>query len=379
MRRIIYILMMPLLVVSCEWFEQGGDISEAVQFSMVPMADDANSTYSTYSIIAYTRDVEKDNNFQYRGSGSYYWYDGAGDFLIPGTVADDGTAMPDENKAMHGSFGEVWITCVSPATTVTDGYIPYNSTNTPDDRFMCSPPEESDVSGYGKIRILNPLVDTRSWLVFNFYGGLDEEGNQVGYEIKDSKVSVKGFGDANPVMYYPATSQVKYTTETTGRQYTLSSASGTTTADDNERVLLYSTDAYVPAGFYGPKSEVEKALRDQNRLSVPSAYVLNTQYMTLNFSMVQNSTAKAISIPLTAVANGNVTEVKELEPRYKYVYNVVVKSVYVSVSVEIYSDWVDVPLDTEISPVETELVGTWELDSDGNWSQIDLGTTSPIC
>ncbi len=375
MKRLIPYIIVAVLAISCDRIDREEDDSGAVQFSLETRngATGAAEGVATYSIIAYEKS-NKASNYSYLADGKYYSEAGE-EYLIPGLPGS-----PSQDAAMHGSFGNVWVTCVSPAIEVNpDGSIAFdfNAQDENADAFLCSPCEEVDVSGYGKVTLKKQLVDTRSWLTFNFYGGQNDADHDVSYTIKDDKVYIKGLGDNNPVDYFPATRQIRYTSETTGRAYELTSYASsegpppTEDETESERRLLYTADAYVPAGFYGPKSEVEASLN----LETPSDAILDGQYLTLNFSMVQ-TTEKAISIPLTTASNG----IKELQAKYQYVYNVIVESVYFTVTVDVYDHsggqgWENVENDGTIAPVfESWTIGSWKIGEDGNWTQVGLET-----
>ncbi len=363
MRRYLIYMLFPVLALSCDRPEGGTADDAPVRFSMETRGA---SGYTTFSIIAYNKSTGADN-YGYRTSGTYYWDNDPGHMLVPGTVE----GVEDNGAAIHGAFGIAYISCVSPMTAVNpDGSVPMIPAS---GKFLCTPVEEANINGYGTVWLRNELIDTRSRLQFRFY---KKRAADV-MDIDAGAVFVKGVGDDDTaVNFYPATRQARYTSETVGRKCDLNQETSQEpeAADSDKGVLVYtSTPIYVPAAIYAPKDEVEATL------GAGGDAVHNGTYLTLNFLMKQNTSVKEknVAVTLTATENG----VKELYPMCLYVYNVILESVYVSVSVSIYEysegyyGWEDVPNDGAVEPIVKDWpVGRWKIGADGGWESVEWTT-----
>ncbi len=357
------IIVASLFAMSCGEIIDIQEEANAVDFSL-----QTKSGSTTYRIMAYSIDA-----LSLVATGTYFYNEGDS-FLTP---YKDNEGVMDRSGAITGEHGDVYISCISPVRDYNeDGSITFD----PSGEFMSTQIEEVTIDGWKPVTIKEKLKDTRSKFIFNFYKAKEEEGGvSYDYTIKDDLIYLKGAGDdGSSVKYYPAVKQITFETEKTGRKCTLFQvgdsdyADVTNTLDSDLGDHVCSYKATVPAAYYAPKDTVAAKLGS-------SVHVKDGNYLFIQYNMLQKDREKDLNIPI------NLNVIK-LEPMHKYVFNVVVKSNYIEVSVNIYdysgnstSDWYNVnDIEGVINKIDVPYNAIFSISDGGNggWITPNLGTPS---
>ncbi len=355
-----------MLCVSCERSAvPPQENSEAVSFSIRTKA----GSHETYRIMAYSR-TEASDNYTFKTTGTYFCSStetgNENAFLIPYTST---VGTQDKAGAIRGAWGDVWVSCISPVCDYNpDGSVELD----PSAELFISEAEAETMDGFGGIHIDSKLKDTRSKFIFNFYAG-EIDGVYPEFQIsydESSRIYVRGSGEeGTKVNYYPALKQITFTGESRGRLCTPTDAAEVEATKKPELgQYKYSYNVTVPAAYYAPKNMLPEELKS-------SSLVKDGNYLVLDFIMTQNSNTKSVSIPVTA-------NMIRLEPMYKYVFNIIVKSTYITATIDIYDhsdedpdEWHEITNEVNLTPIETRQAGTWNIvdQEGGEWQRPDLG------
>ncbi|UVR25565.1 hypothetical protein NXY22_19470 [Parabacteroides distasonis] len=236
-------------------------------------------------------------------------------------------------------------------------------------RFVASElPESKQLGPYGLVKMNNKMKECRARIGFDFY-----KSNAAGvgdFQIEDLRISSAGDG-METVKFYPAKRQVQVNDLTSTIPIELT-PSTEKPEDENGNSLHFTTEeenmaAIVPA-IYAPRSKTAEILKTEE------TNLLESEYLLMQCKLVQGMREMPVVLPLTVKAKDCA-----ILPQRNYIYRVVVKSNYISLSVDVYDALGGNPNDWEnIRPGEDEgtiggeadtiHLGTWEIvqDTDGN-------------
>lgn len=273
---------------------------------------------------------------------------GAGDILIPavlnndGTVADNKTSEEHRNAALsqigaQGNNSRSYYVClVSPGyghneADFSVSYNPHPSDNPQTNgKLLVNDAVTKTLGGYPPVDMSNAVLkDRRSKIQVNFYK-LNNE-NVPEYSVENVRLINAGSDGCN-VNYYPATRQVVDPSDgQTGRKIVMKQPENSAPVQMNvsgqvyEVVPKYNADAplFIPSAIYLPKDKV------MSRLKVPEAYAANSDYLYLAFSFTQDGKTTNIKIPISD------RKYNEFEPMSEYTFNIVVTSLYQSLTISV--------------------------------------------
>lgn len=347
----------------------GGNDSVTPAFALSTRAEgDAEEGQTTYRLLAYSSagtylgDTRTSGGKTYNyGTGTYYLSAAAaeGTALTPCTVNDDGSIedMSGENEdinqspAIHGSLGNVLIACVSPAVkNNTDGTIPFE----PQNKFLCSLAEEVNVTGYGTVKLNNPLLDRRAKIVIKIYKGAEA---QVGFTIPAGSITLEGMGGENDrISFNPVNRSITVPagSETAERTMQIEAADGSTGTDGN--TFLYRMNEYfVPAADYS---------------------VQGSPQLIAHLGVKREGSDKVVYLPVPLTSPNTITE---FTPETVYTYNIVLSSVHYSLIVGI-EPWTPEDSDAEVDDTygETINLGNFSYgEGSGGWTEIPDDPNNP--
>lgn len=332
--------------------------------------DTRNSDYpvsvgTTYRIMAYNGD-KNPNEFKYSKTGTYWLkelpVEGGIAELTPCKLNDNGEYISDSSTdGLDGLNSRYYLVFVSPGIKNNDDGSFSICAKT--DRFVASElPEVKRLGTYGHIIMSYKMKEYRALLGFNFY----KLNNEAVNEFTISELMIIGAGDTDEkVKLFPASRQVVASAEG-AIGITLTPVTGSNETDSKGNPQYYRTDdkdmaSIVPA-IYTPKNNIAKIL---NTTGVDN--LADSDYLMMRCKLQQSGRdGVAVELPLTL-------QNPEIKPQNKYIYNIIVSSNYINLSVDIYpdtgNDWENGGSEgSTIGPSNTIPLGTWEIvsTSDGN-------------
>lgn len=242
-------------------------------------------------------------------------------------------------------------------------------------RFIASElPENKQLGPYGRIVMTKKLKECRARIGFDFYKS--KTGGVGDFRIEDLTISSAGEA-TETVKFYPAKRQVQVNDLTSTIAINLSAP---TTDDQKEKgdslhmtTALTDMAAIVPA-IYAPRNKTAEILK------TAETNLLESEYLLMQCKLVQGMREMPVVLPLTVKAKDCA-----ILPQRNYIYRVVVKSNYISLSVDVYDALGGNPNDWEnIRPGEDEgtiggeadtiHLGIWEIvqNGDDGWELLEI-------
>lgn len=230
--------------------------------------------------------------------------------------------------------------------------------------------EKIDFRFYGSIMISQKLLDYRSKIGFRFFKSDDADD----FSVSDLQIIGAGsLADTDTVKLHPQRHQVITNHESSiSLKLTDVRDSQVTDADGNKK--YYDTDernliSIVP-GVYAPKDSVYKIT------GIKTEYLKDTDYITMKCELKQGERDPA-HINLNFSQNQPT-----FKPQNKYIYNIVIRSNYIIMTVDVYDDqkfvtngWEFGGNDScEISNPDRITLGFWKIvqTDDKGWELVEL-------
>lgn len=327
----------------------------------------------TYRIMAYGADKNA-SLYKFQRTGTYYLKtlevpEGEEVELTACSLDDDGTAPQDnEMSGLNGAYGNFYLVFVSPGVKHNeDGSFSFAPTK---DEFLASLPEQKSLGGYGRYVMKNPLQDQRAKVGFKFY----KWNNASVEDFTIDELVLIGAGAAEEsVKLYPASRQVIADKEV-GMSITLVKKENEQETNEVGDTLCYTTTdknfVFIASAIYAPLDEVAEQLG----VTYYKDHLKESDYLYMTCKLSQGSRKDIpIRMPLTG-------KFPELEPRHTYVFNITVKSSYLSATVDVFSqdnnDWQEGGNGggtISNNPDYTVKLGTWEIvGMDDDWQLVEI-------
>lgn len=351
-----------------------------VRFGIDTRAADTKLTAgTTFRVMAYNT-----TTFAFARTGTYQLESlpGEGETaeLKPCALSDDGNldATGEVTDVFTGQNTTYSFVFVSPGVKNNDDGsfdIDMAQLKTTGCRFVASElPESKRLGPYGLVKMSNKMKECRARVGFDFY-----KSNAAGvgdFQIEDLRISSAGNG-TETVRFHPAKRQVQVGNLTSVIPINLTDP----TVDDKKEkgdslhltTALTDMAAIVPA-IYAPRSKTAEILQTEE------TNLLESEYLLMQCKLVQGVREMPVVLPLTVK-----TKDCAILPQHNYVYRVVVKSNYISLSVDVYDALDGNPNDWEnIRPGEDEgtiggdadtiYLGTWEIvqNGDDGWELLEI-------
>ena len=367
-------LLAGILYVSCSKElpgPAGNEYNGTACFGIDTRATDATAG-TTYRIMAYGADKNA-SLYKFQRTGTYYLKtlevpEGEEVELTACSLSDDGTNPQDnETSGLNGSYGNFYLVFVSPGVKHNeDGSFSFAPTK---GKFLASFPEQKSLGGYGRHVMKNPLQDQRAKVGFKFY-----KWNNVSVEdFTIDELGLTGAGaDGESVKLYPASRQVIAGKEA-GMDITLDRKENEQEKNEAGDILRYTTNdenfVFIASAIYAPLDEVAEQLG----VTYYKDHLVESDYLYMTCKLSQGSRKNIpIRMPLTG-------KFPELEPQHTYVFNITVKSSYLSATVDVFSqdnnDWQEGGNEsgTISNPDYTVKLGTWEIvGTDDDWQLVKI-------
>jgi len=374
------VLAAACLACSCSRELREEVVPEQVRFGIDTRASDTKLTAgTTFRIMAYNP-----TTFAFARTGTYQLEslpgEGEAAELKPCALEADGNldATGEVTDVFTGQNTTYSFVFVSPGVKNNDdGSFDINMAQlkTTGCRFVASElPESKRLGPYGLVKMSNKLKECRARIGFDFY-----KSNAAGvgdFEINDLCISSAGNG-TETVKFYPAKRQVKVDDLTAAISIDLTAP---TTDDIKEKgdslhltTALTDMAAIVPA-IYAPRSKTAEILKTEE------TNLLESEYLLMQCKLVQGVREMPVVLPLTAKAKDCA-----ILPQRNYIYRVVVKSNYISLSVDVFdapdgnpNDWENIrPGENEGTiggEADTIHLGTWEIvqNGDDGWELLEI-------
>lgn len=367
-------LLAGILYVSCSKElpgPAGNEHNGTACFGIDTRATDATER-TTYRIMAYGADKNA-SLYMFQRTGTYYLKtlqvpEGEEVELTACSLSDDGTNPQDnETSGLNGSYGNFYLVFVSPGVKHNeDGSFNFVPTK---DKFLASFPEQKSLGGYGRHVMKNPLQDQRAKVGFKFY----KLNNALVEDFTIDELVLTGAGAAGEsVKLYPASRQVIAGKEA-GMDITLDRKENEQEKNEAGDILRYTTTdknfVYIASAIYAPLDEVAEQLG----VTYYKDHLKESDYLYMTCKLSQGSRENIpIRMPLTG-------KFPELEPQHTYVFNITVKSNYLSATVDVFSqddnDWQEGGKEngTISTPDYTVKLGTWEIvGTDDDWQLVKI-------
>lgn len=240
-------------------------------------------------------------------------------------------------------------------------------------RFVASElPENKQLGPYGRIVMKNKLKECRARIGFDFY-----KSNAAGvgdFQIEDLRISSAG-NCTETVQFYPAKRQVKVDDLTSTITIELT-PSTEKPEDENGNSLHFTTEeanmAVIVPAIYAPRSKAAEILQ------TAETNLLKSEYLLMQCKLIQGEKGHEREMPVVLPLTVKAKDCAIL-PQRNYIYRVVVKSNYISLSVDVYdapdgnpNDWENIRPGEDEGTIggdaDTIYLGTWEIvqDTDGN-------------
>lgn len=377
-RHTAIVLAAACLACSCSRELREEVAPERVRFGIDTRASDGGLTAgTTYRVMAYD---QTSLNLALTGTYLLESLPGEGEVaeLKPCALHDDGSldAEGEVTDVFTGQNKTYSFVFVSPGVKNNDDGsfdIDMKRLKETGCRFVASEqPEIKTIGRYGRIVMKNKMKECRARIGFAFY---KSPAAGVGdFRIDDLCISSAGDG-TETVQFYPAKRQVKVGSLTSVIPIKLT-PSTEKTEDENGNSLHFTTEeanmaAIVPA-IYAPRSKTAEIL------NTAEENLQESEYLLMQCKLIQGEEGHEREMPVVLPLTVKTKECAIL-PQRNYIYRVVVKSNYISLSVDVYDASVGNPNDWEnIRPgddegtiggeADTIYLGTWEIvqDTDGN-------------
>lgn len=337
----LYILVLTILMVACCCFSSCSDDSpsvetdEAMSFQLSSRSNEGNDNgvKATYRIVVYNS-----SSYTKIQTGTFIFKNDKNNLgeevLTPFPLHDDGS--PDYTSKLTDSIirqgGLYNVLVVSPGIKCnSDGTFNFYLKDLQNDDNKIYFPESVEYinfSTYASVKISQKLYDNRSKIGFRFYKSNDADAFSI------SNLQIIGAGDMNEaVVLHPQRRQVVTDPESIINM-TLTDVKDGAETDAEGNKLFYNTDnanmiSIVP-GVYAPKDSVAK------KLNIASRYLVDTHFITMKCDLTQGN-RDVVPIHL------NFTQEQPIfKPQNRYIYNVVIKSNYIAMTVDVHNDAINV-------------------------------------
>lgn len=341
-----------------------------VRFGIDTRASDTKLTAgTTYRVMAYTP-----TTFAFARTGTYLLESlpGEGEVaeLKPCALNADGSLdeTGEVTDVFSGQNTTYSFVTVSPGVKNNDDGsfdIDMAQLKTTGCRFVASElPESKRLGPYGLVKMNNKMKECRARIGFDFY---KSKAAGVGdFQIEDLSISSAGNGKET-VKFYPAKRQVKIDDLTATIPIELSNPTEEDKKEKGDSLHLTTTltdmAAIVPA-IYAPRSKAAEILK------TAATNLLESEYLLMQCKLVQGVREMPVVLPLTVKAKDCA-----ILPQRNYIYRVVVKSNYISLSVDVYeasdgnpNDWENIRPGEDEGTIggeaDTIYLGTWEIVQD---------------
>ncbi len=326
MRYITAAFILPFLF-ACSDFHEGVDDHNAGLKIAVPVKS-GEWTERTYRILNF-HGAYGTNIYKFIDSDTFYWKNESDEELTPCVLDNDGNFVQDKNIINLNASARSVIVMVSPGKENGEmgsySFIPMSQS------LYMTNPQSVMIGNYGLITFNTALIDRRIKLKVNFY-------KDAGVDVDDfiiTDLTVVGGGNlTSGVTYYPATRQTLPLDPAAGLSFSLTEATAGEKDESGNELLFYSDgENMLASGFYAPRTTVASSLGC-------SDYVANVKeggdYLYLTCKMIQRSQQADLRIALTS------DTYPELLPQNYYEVNVIVRSNYINVNMDVYNidnDW----------------------------------------
>lgn len=380
-RHTALVLAAAYLACSCSEELREEVAPEQVRFGIDTRASDTQLTAgTTYRIMAYNP-----TTFAFARTGTYLLEsppdEGEVAELKPCALNDDGglNTAGEVTDVFTGQNTTYSFVFVSPGVKNNDdGSFDIDMAQLKKNgcRFVASElPEAKHLGPYGLVKMSNKMKECRARIGFDFY-----KSNDAGvgdFQIKELCIVSAG-NDRETVKFYPAKRQVQVGSLTSVIPINLTDP----TVDDKKEkgdslhltTALTDMVAIVPA-IYAPRSKTAEILK------TAETNLLESEYLLMQCKLVQGEREMPVVLPLTVKAKDCA-----ILPQRNYIYRVVVKSNYISLSVEVYdapgnnsNDWENIrPGENEGTiggEADTIYLGTWEIvqsENGGGWELLEI-------
>lgn len=362
----LYMLVVTFLMVtgsfiSCTVDSPSVETDESLSFQLTSRSNnDINDmSVSTYRLVVYSySDLKK------LQTGTFVFQNAQNNLgeevLTPFPLLDDGS--PDYNSSLTESIirqdGLYNVLVVSPGIKCNDnGSFNFNLADLQnDDKRIYFPEtvEYIDFRTYASIKIKQKLLDNRSKIGFRFYKS--DEADE--FDVSNLQIIGAGSLDETVVMH-PQRQQVVANPES-ALSLSLTDVRTGGDVDSEGNKLYYNTaDAdliSIVPGVYAPKDSVAKIVNLQSR------YLVDTHYLTMKCELKQgNRDAAPIHLNFTQ-------EQPVFKPQNKYIYNIVVKSNYLIMTLDVHNDAININEweiggneSSDISNPDHIILGLWKI------------------
>lgn len=349
----------PALLSSCsDKSEQDDDVSQTALFGVCTRADsDSPVEGTTYRINSYGSTYSK------YAEGTFILQNATDTELTPCALDDNGNLLTDGTIANTINRFEATfrLFVVSPGVKDnSDGS--FNFTLGDETQlYGLEEPESRSLGGYGKISFNKKLKDFKAKIGFRFYKSKNETVDDFTIE----NVNITGAGTlGETVILHPARRQV-VVNPNSKYPVTCSFKKGSNITDKEGNPLYYETAeedmATIIPGIYAPKDKVAEILGISTSL-------LRDSYPLTMLCQLKQGNRDHISIQINLTSSS-----PHIKPQNIYIYNIIVSSNFLHISVDVYEDeetpdkWDAVSNETvEISAPKTINLGSWKIVDGGN-------------
>lgn len=290
-----------------------------------------NLTSRTFRIVTYTTNYHSKDQ-----TGTFVFQDEKNKLgqliLTPYPLLDNGMRNDEssisETESIIRKNNAYNVIVVSPGIKCNDdGSFNLNLRDLQNDDKKIYFPENVEYlnfSSYGSIKITQTLLDYRSKIGFKFY----KSGEAEDFSISNLQILGAGSLDEN-VKLHPQLHQV-VTNPESYIEIKLTDVRNNNESDSEGNSLFYATNesdltSIVP-GIYAPKDTISKILNTNK------VYLFDTDYITMKCELKQG---KRDEVPIHL----NLTLAQPtFKPQNKYIYNIVIRSNYIIMTVDVYDN-----------------------------------------
>lgn len=363
--------------ISCSDDHPTRENNELVSFQLNSRADDDSDdlTSRTFRIVTYNP-----TKYTLDQTGTFIFQNDENNLgeiiLTPYPLSDNGdrddSSTLSESESIIRKDGEYYLVVVSPGIKCNDdGSFSINLKDLQKDDnklFLSENIESSDFRYYGSVKLKQKLLDYRSKIGFKFCKSDDADD----FYVTDLQIIGAGSMD-EAVVLHPQRLQVVTDPESV-IDMTLTDIRDNNKTDDEGNKIFYDTGendllSIVP-GIYAPKDSVYKIT------GIKTEYLKDTDYITMKCELQQGDRDPA-HIHLN-LSQSHPT----FKPQNKYIYNIVIRSNYIIMTVDVYDDekfitngWEFGGDDScEISNPDRITLGFWKIvqTEDKGWELIEL-------
>lgn len=358
-----------------EYPESGNNDCMSFHLDSRSIDDIDNLTSRTFRIVTYTTNYHKKDQ-----TGTFVFQNETNKLgqlvLTPYPLLDNGerndeSSISDTESIIRKSnFYNVIV--VSPGIKCNDdGSFKLNLKDLQNDDKKIYFPQDVEYlnfSSYGSINLTQTLLDYRSKIGFKFYKAEEAEDFSI------SNIQILGAGSMDEdVELHPQLHQV-VTNPESYIDIPLIDVKNNNETDSEGNSLYYDTNernliSIVP-GIYAPRDTVSK------KLNISKSYLLDTDYITMKCELKQGIRDE---LPIHL----NITQTQPVfKPQNKYIYNIVIRSNYIIMTVDVYDNetfgangWeFGANEGSEISDPDRINLGFWKIvqSSDKGWELVEL-------